>query len=131
TGRITTALGATRSTIEALVRGDRATVTTALAGDIGRLFDAWWDKQPPRHTRGQKTAACKARQRAAVHNWPCPAALDEDELDQPGYQPAARWRYAQGTGTAGNDPLGKNRDKHPEPGHAQANQSAEPELEAG
>jgi hypothetical protein len=48
-------------------------------------------------------------QRAAVHNWPCPAALDEDELDLPGYQPTARWRYAAGTGIAADDPLGKTR----------------------
>ena len=107
TGRITTALGASASTVEALIRGDRATVTTGLRDDITRLFDAWWDRQPPRRAPGQKTAACKALQRAAVHNWPCPAALDEDELDQPGYQPAARWRYARGTGIAGDDPLGR------------------------
>jgi hypothetical protein len=131
TGRITTALGTSTNTVEALVRGERATVTTALAGDISRLFDAWWDKQPPRATRGEKTAACKALQRAAIHNWPCPAALDEAELDQPGYKPTGRWRYARGTGIATNDPLGKNRHKHPEPRQAQAHQPAGPELEAG
>ncbi len=100
-----------------------------LRDDITRLFDAWWDKRPPRRTPGEKTAACKALQRAAGHNWPCPAALDEDELDQPGYKPAARWRYARGTGVAADDPLGKSRPKEQGPGREQA--GAGPELEAG
>jgi hypothetical protein len=131
TGRITTALGTSHNTVQALVRGERATVTVALCHDITRLFDAWWDKQPPRRTRGEKTAACKALQRAAVHNWPCPTALDEDELDLPGYKPTARWRYARGTGIATNNPLGKNRRKEPAPGGPQASPRAESELEAG
>lgn len=112
TGRITTALGTPAHVIEPLIRGDRATITTGLRDDISRLFEAWWDKRPPRRTPGEKVAACKARQRAALHDWPCPAALDEEKLDLPGYQPAARWRYACGTGTAAADPLGKN---HPRP----------------
>jgi hypothetical protein len=111
TGRITAALGAPAHVIEPLIRGDRATITTALAGDIGRLFEAWWDKQPPQHTPQEKAAASKARHRAARHGWPCPAALDDEELDQPGYQPTARWRHACGTGIAAADPLGK--DQHP------------------
>jgi hypothetical protein len=131
TGRIATALGASPNTVQALIRGDRATVTTGLAGDITRLFDAWWDKRPPRQTREEKAAACKARHRAAGHNWPCPAALDDDELDRPGYQPAAGWRYGHGTGTAEDDPLGKNRSKQPEPSQAPAGRPAEPELQAG
>jgi hypothetical protein len=116
TGRLAAALGAPRHVIEPLIRGERATITTALGEDIHRLFDAWWDKRPPRRTPAQKAAACNALQRAAVHNWPCPAALDEDELDLPGYQPTARWRYARGTGIAAEDPLGKNHLKEPAPG---------------
>lgn len=107
TGRIARALAAPAHVVEPLIRGQRATVTTALRDDIHRLFDAWWDKQPPRHTPPQKAAARKALQRAAVHNWPCPAALDEDELNLPSYQPTARWRYAHGTGITTEDPLGK------------------------
>jgi hypothetical protein len=107
TGRIATALGVSPSIIGPLVRGERATVTAPLRDDITRLFGAWWDKRPPRHTVVERAAACKARQRAAMHNWPPPAALDEDELDRPGYTPAERWRYAHGTGIADDDPLGK------------------------
>lgn len=139
TGRITAALAAPAHLIEPLIRGDRATIPTTLAGDIGRLFEAWWDKQPPQHTPADKAAASKARHRAARNNWPCPAALDEDELDQPGYQPTARWRSARGTGIAGHDPLGKNRPRRPEhdrppagrPGEPEPGAEPAPEAEAG
>ena len=130
-GRITRALGAPSHIIEPLIRGERATITPALRTDINRLFDAWWDKQPPRQTAAQKTAACKALQRAAVHNWPCPAAMDEDELDLPGYKPAGRWRYAQGTGIAIEDPLGKWHQAALENTTRQAGRLAETEREAG
>ncbi len=119
TRRITTALGSSSHIIEPLIRGERATVATALRDDIDRLFDAWWDKRPSRCTPAEKSAACRALQRAAVHNWPCPAALDEDELDAPGYKPAGRWRYARGTGIAAEDPLGK-RGQEPAPGPVRA-----------
>jgi hypothetical protein len=118
--RITTALGSASHIIEPLIRGDRATVTAPLRDDITALFDAWWDKRPPRRTPGEKAAACKALQRAAVHNWPCPAALDEDELDTPGYKPTARWRYARGIGIAVEDPLGKDRHRVSGPGPVRA-----------
>jgi len=131
TGRLTRALGAPSHVIEPLIRGERATIASALRADINRLFDAWWDKQPPRQTPPQKTAACKALQRAAVHNWPCPAALDEDELDLPGYKPAGRWRYAHGTGIAIEDPLGKRRQAAPGNATRQADRRAETEREAG
>jgi hypothetical protein len=107
TGRIATALGVSSSLIGPLIRGERATVAASLRDDITRLFGAWWDKRPPRRTRAERAAACKARQRAAVHNWPCPASLDEDALDLPGYTPTERWRYAHGSGIADDDPLGK------------------------
>jgi len=48
-----------------------------------------------------------------VNNWPCPAALDQDELDRPGYTPTARWRYAHGNGIADNDPFSKTHQKNP------------------
>jgi hypothetical protein len=128
TGRITTALAASAHVIEPLIRGDRATITPALAGDIARLFEAWWDKHPPRNTPAEKAAACKALQRAAAHDWPCPAGLDDDELDQPGYTPAASWRYAHGTGTATADPLGKHHHPHHPP---RVGRAAEPGRAAG
>jgi hypothetical protein len=133
-GRITKALGTSSNTIEPLIRGDRATVSASLRDDITRLFGAWWDKRPPRRTPAEKTAACKALQRAAVNNWPCPAALDEDELDRPGYTPTERWRYAHSTGIADNDPLGKKhhqKNPGPERSGSHADRPAETERKAG
>ena len=69
------------------------------------LFEAWWDKTPPQRTRQEKLAAGNALKRAALNDWPRPAGLDEDELDQPGYQPPYGWRHARGTGVADNYPL--------------------------
>src|SRR5262245_9870337 len=40
TGRLTAALAAPAHVIEPLIRGDRATITTTLRDDIGRLFEA-------------------------------------------------------------------------------------------
>ncbi len=54
TGRVATALGVSSTIIGALIRGERATVTASLRGDITRLFDAWWDKQPRRQTAAEK-----------------------------------------------------------------------------
>jgi hypothetical protein len=130
TRRIATALGISNHIIGPLIRGERATVTAPLRDDITRLFGAWWDKRPPSPTAAERTAACKARQRAAVNNWPCPAALDEDELDRPGYTPTARWRYAHGSGIADNEPLGKKL-KQPYRGGKQTGQPTETKCEAG
>ena len=129
-GRITRALRTSSNITEPLIRGERATVGSSLRDDINRLFDAWWDKRPPRQTPPEKAAACKALQRASVNNWPCPAAMDEDELDLPGYKPAARWRDAQGTGIARDDPLGKKRQKEPNAGAAAGNQTGAPKPNA-
>jgi hypothetical protein len=65
------------------------------------LFDAWWDKTSPCRTRDEKVAVRYARNRAEQHNWPCPAGLDEGELDQSGYCPRCGWLSAVGTGGAG------------------------------
>jgi hypothetical protein len=131
TGGIAAALGVSSSIIGPLIRGERATVAAPLREDITRLFGAWWDKRPPRRTRAERAAACKARQRAAVNNWPCPAGLDDDELDVPGYKPTERWRYADGGGVADNDPLGKKHQNQPRRGGGQADRRAETEREAG
>jgi hypothetical protein len=116
--RIAAALGTTTSTINPLITGQRHTVQEPLREDITRLFDAWWDKHPPQATPAEKAAAVRALGDAAVRNWPCPAALNEDELDTPGYHPTDRWRYSKGTGPAAEDPLGKQRDQPTTQRHA-------------
>ena len=51
-------------------------------------------------TRRERAAATAARRRAITGNWCAAAALDDDQLDVPGYQPAWGWLPAAGTGTA-------------------------------
>jgi hypothetical protein len=99
------ATGIPAATLRRIVRGQAHTITPQLRQAVLELFDAWWDKTPPQTTRREKLAAGSARNRAALNNWPPPAGLDEDQLDQPGYQPQHGWQHARGTGTADNYPL--------------------------
>ena len=97
------------ATLRRIVRGQAATVTPQLRQAVIALFDAWWDKTPPQRTRQQTVAANNALKRAALNDWPCPAGLDEDALDRPGYQPQRGWRYARGTGVAADYPFAERR----------------------
>jgi hypothetical protein len=98
--RMAVATGIAPATLRRIVRGDALTISPALQHAVTALFDAWWDKAPPRRTRQEKLAARNALKRAALNGWPCPAGLDEDELDLPGYRPSHGWLPAAGTGTA-------------------------------
>jgi hypothetical protein len=107
--RMAAATGVPPATLRRIVRGEARTIRPELQQLAITLFDAWWDKTPPRRTRREKLAAGTALKRAALHDWPCPAGLDEDELDQPGYQPHYGWRYARGTGVADDYPLAEKK----------------------
>ena len=98
--RIARAIGVREETIQRLVRGDTAVVRPNLRDTITDLYDAWWNKRAPERTRAERAAAARARCRAAAGNWCAGAALDDDQLDKPGYRPLSRWRPATGTGTA-------------------------------
>jgi hypothetical protein len=98
--RIARALGVRETAIRHLVRGDAATVSTALRDAVTGLYDAWWDKRAPERTRAERAAATAARRRAIAGNWCAGAGLDDDELDTPGYQSASKWKPATGTGIA-------------------------------
>jgi hypothetical protein len=98
--RIARALGAREMTIRAIVRGDATTVSTTLRDQATDLYDTWWDKRAPERTRAERGAATTARRRAIRGNWCAGAGLDDDDLDTPGYKPAANWKPATGTGTA-------------------------------
>jgi plasmid maintenance system antidote protein VapI len=102
--RIARALGVREETIQRLVRGDAATIGAQLRDAITDLYDAWWDKRAPERTRAERAAAAKARCRASAGNWCAAAALDDDQLDTPGYRPRTRYRPARGTGTAPDFP---------------------------
>jgi hypothetical protein len=107
--RMAAATGIPAGTLRRIVRGEAHTISPPLQQAVIALFDAWWDKTPPRRTRQEKRAADGARRRAAVHNWPPPAGLDEDELDRPGYQPQCGWRHARGTGVADDFPFAERK----------------------
>jgi hypothetical protein len=98
--RIARALGVREMTILALVRGSATTISPKLRDAIADLYDTWWDKRAPERTRAERAAATAARRRARAGNWCAAAALDDDQLDDPGYRPRSRWRPATGTGPA-------------------------------
>jgi transcriptional regulator with XRE-family HTH domain len=98
--RIARALGIREQTIRQIVRGDARTVSLKLRDAIGELYDTWWDKRAPARTRFERGTATAARKRAIAGNWCAPAALDDDQLDIPGYRPRHGWKPATGTGTA-------------------------------
>jgi hypothetical protein len=98
--RVARAIGVREQLIQKITRGDVRTVRPPLRDAVARIYDAWWDRRAPERTRHERAAASAARRRAVRGNW-CPGAgLDEDELDVPGYRPAAGWRLARGTDVA-------------------------------
>jgi hypothetical protein len=98
--RISRALGVREETIQRLVRGDARTISPPLRDAIADLCEAWWDKRAPGRTRAERAAAARARRRASAGNWCAGAALDDDQVDVPGYRPRTGYRPATGTGTA-------------------------------
>ncbi len=98
--RIARALDVRPESIGQLLRAETATVSPGFRDLACRLWDTWWDKRPPERTRAERRAATAARRRAERHGWCTPAALDEEQLDEPGYRPYARYRPATGTGVA-------------------------------
>ena len=112
--RIARAVGASDKTIRKLVRGDAKTISPDLHDAIADVYDAWWDKRAPGRTRAERTAASAARRRAIAGNWCAGAALDDDELDVPGYRPTSGWKHATGTGPARDiAPRRPRRNKRP------------------
>ncbi len=98
--RISRALGVREDTIQRLARGDARTISPPLRDAIADLYDAWWDKRAPERTRAERAAAARARRRATAGNWCAGAALNDDQLDIPGYRPRTGYRPATGTGVA-------------------------------
>ena len=98
--RIAREAEASDQAIQKLTRGDVKTISPRLRDTIAAVYDAWWDKRAPERTRAERAAATAARRRAIAGNWCAGAALDDDELDVPGYRPAQGWKPARGTGIA-------------------------------
>jgi hypothetical protein len=98
--RIARAARTSGQALQKITRGDTATVSPRLRDAITAVYDTWWDKRAPAHTRAERTAATTAYRRAQAGNWCAAAALDDDQLDVPGYQPDQGWQPATGTGIA-------------------------------
>ena len=98
--RLARALSVRKTTIQELVSGKARTISPHLRDAISDLYEAWWDKRAPERTRPERTAAAAARKRAIAGDWCAPAALDDDQLDIPGYRPEYGWKPATGTGVA-------------------------------
>lgn len=98
--RIARALQAPPPLVRRVAGGQARTITPAFHALVCELWDAWWDKTPPRDTPARRRAAARALAQARACDWPAAAGLDEDELDQPGYRPWCHYRPATGTGTA-------------------------------
>jgi hypothetical protein len=107
--RIARALHVDPGLVPRVVRGQARTVTREFRDACCQLWDAWWDKTPPRRTPAQRRAATRALRQAKTHDWPAAAGLDEDQLDEPGYRPWCRYRPATGTGTAPDFPPARPR----------------------
>ena len=98
--RIARATRTSGQALQKITRGDIATVSPGVRDAVTAVYDAWWDKRAPARTRAERAAATAARRRAQAGNWCAAAALDDDQLDVPGYQPDQGWRPATGTGIA-------------------------------
>jgi hypothetical protein len=107
--RIGRALDVPAALVRRVAGGQARTVSCEFRTAASQLFDAWWDKTPPRHTPAERRAAARALRQAACHDWPAAAGLDEDQLDEPGYRPWSRYRPATGTGTAPDFPPARPR----------------------
>ena len=71
--------------------GARVTVSRGTHDAICRLYDDLWDQPPPEDNPAERAAATAARALARQRDWPTPAALDDDLIDDPAYQPQGGW----------------------------------------
>jgi hypothetical protein len=91
--------------VRAVIGGRVNTVTAALHAAVCELYDQMWDLRPCERMPAERRAAAAARTRAARHGWPAPMGLDDDRIDDPGYQPRAGWHRGTGTGVASRNAL--------------------------
>jgi hypothetical protein len=82
--------------VKCVVRGTTVTVTSSMNAAVRALYDQLWDEYPPERTPTECKAAAAARALAAGNDWPTPAGLDDDRIDDPAYRPRTQWRPATG-----------------------------------
>jgi len=107
TDRIARALGEGTNSraVQRIARGDTTQIPPGLRARIGRLYEAWWDLVPPKRTAAERAAAAAAQRWARRCRWCTGMGLDDDQLDDPGYEPQCAWRAAIGTSIASDNPL--------------------------
>jgi hypothetical protein len=110
--RIARALHVPPPLVRRVVTGQARTVTAGFRASATRLWDAWWDKTPPRRSPAERRAATRAIGQASARDWPAALGLDEDQLDEPGYRPWCHYRPAAGTGTAPDFPPPRRKPLH-------------------
>lgn len=74
-----------RQRLDGALHGRDVTKTTA--DTVAALYDRLWDTEPPRATRGEKTAYARARNIAAAAGWVGPLAWDDESIDDPAATP--------------------------------------------
>ena len=89
------------SAVRAVISGQAATVTASMHVAVCALYEQIWDLRPFERTPAERRAAAAARTRAARHGWPPPMGLDDDRIDDPGYQPRTGWHPGTGVGIPG------------------------------
>src|SRR5204862_7431835 len=80
--RIARALGVPPARVRRVVRGQARTITCQFQAGVRQLWDAWWDKNPPRRTPAQRRAAARALRQAHSTDWPPAAGLVEEQLHE-------------------------------------------------
>ena len=97
------------SAVRAVIGGQGATVTVTMHVAVCELYDQIWDLRPFERTPAERRAAAAARTRAARHGWPPPMGLDDDRIDDPGYQPRTHWHLATGTSASRDNRFSTDR----------------------
>jgi hypothetical protein len=110
--RIARALHVPPDLVRRVAGGQARTVTCEFATAAVQLWDAWWDKTPPKRTPAGRRAATRALRHAEACDWPAAAGLDDDQLDEPGYRPWCHYRPGTGTGAAPDFPPAQLRPHH-------------------
>lgn len=79
--KLASRLGMTPSNFTTLMASQQ--VTAAKARKISSLYEELWDQAPPESSHGDKVAASRARNYAAVRGWLPPMAWDDALIDLP------------------------------------------------
>jgi hypothetical protein len=104
--RIARALGDGTSTraVQRILRGQTMEIPARQLARISRLYEGW-DLTPPERTPDERAAAAAARAARKAKPLVHRHGLDDDLLDEPGYDPHCAWRPALGIDVVIDNPL--------------------------